>query len=348
MPIPELFISPVVQTNLARFGPTHWNNVSGLLDSLFNGPDGDGLVLTRNAASPTGAIWSSAGGVDLSGYVLTSDARLSDARTPLAHTHSWASITGTPTTLAGYGITDGGGGAAAAGTLTGTTLAANVVASSLTSVGILASVAIGNADLVLKRSAVSKLGVYAADGVTLGSINVAMGTHAPSQFAGVHFGTLVDGQGGWIKWRQNGDILLVRNASDSAPADFTANVLSGTGLSMGDGAPMTMSVSGQFMKNDFWMAWNSGAFTSSDMSIGRRTIGSFKVGTGGFVGSSLTPTAEIYVRNVRLDPYAAVKPVASVDERGSIWHVYGANGVKDTVEICAKDASDAYAWRVIY
>ena len=34
------------------------------------------------------------------------DARLSDARTPLAHTQAWSTITTTPTTLAGYGITD--------------------------------------------------------------------------------------------------------------------------------------------------------------------------------------------------------------------------------------------------
>jgi len=34
------------------------------------------------------------------------DARLSDARTPTAHTQAWSTITSTPTTLAGYGITD--------------------------------------------------------------------------------------------------------------------------------------------------------------------------------------------------------------------------------------------------
>ena len=35
------------------------------------------------------------------------DSRLSDARTPLAHAHTFDSITSKPTTLAGYGITDG-------------------------------------------------------------------------------------------------------------------------------------------------------------------------------------------------------------------------------------------------
>lgn len=36
---------------------------------------------------------------DLSGYVQTTDARLTDARTPIAHTHAWADVTGKPTTF---------------------------------------------------------------------------------------------------------------------------------------------------------------------------------------------------------------------------------------------------------
>ena len=39
------------------------------------------------------------------------DARLSDARTPLAHNQAWSTITSTPTTLSGYGITDAFDGA---------------------------------------------------------------------------------------------------------------------------------------------------------------------------------------------------------------------------------------------
>ena len=47
----------------------------------------------------------------LSGYGITdavssSDARLTDARTPTAHNQAWSTITSTPTTLTGYGITD--------------------------------------------------------------------------------------------------------------------------------------------------------------------------------------------------------------------------------------------------
>jgi hypothetical protein len=47
----------------------------------------------------------------LSGYGITdavgsSDARLTDSRTPTAHNQAWSTITSTPTTLSGYGITD--------------------------------------------------------------------------------------------------------------------------------------------------------------------------------------------------------------------------------------------------
>lgn len=42
------------------------------------------------------------------------------------------------------------------------------------------------------------------------------------------------------------------------------------------------------------------------------------------------------------------KPTCSSTTRGMYWHFLGGTGVKDTVEVCAKDASDVYAWRTIY
>jgi hypothetical protein len=45
---------------------------------------------------------------------------------------------------------------------------------------------------------------------------------------------------------------------------------------------------------------------------------------------------------------AGAQPACSAATRGTHWHVNGANGVKDTVAVCAKDASDIYAWRTIY
>jgi hypothetical protein len=44
----------------------------------------------------------------------------------------------------------------------------------------------------------------------------------------------------------------------------------------------------------------------------------------------------------------ATQPACDAAHRGAIWYFAGAAGVKDTVNVCAKDADDAYAWRVIY
>ena len=80
---------------------------------LFNGSGGtpSSLVLTNATGLPFGTGISGKPST-LAGYGITdavgsSDARLSDARTPTAHSQAWSTITATPTTLSGYGITDG-------------------------------------------------------------------------------------------------------------------------------------------------------------------------------------------------------------------------------------------------
>jgi hypothetical protein len=50
---------------------------------------------------------------------------------------------------------------------------------------------------------------------------------------------------------------------------------------------------------------------------------------------------------MQIQPMGA-QPACSSAVRGTFWHVNGAPGVKDSVAICAKDASDVYAWRTIY
>lgn len=63
------------------------------LGNVDNTSDADKPVSTATAAA-------------LAGKVDTTDTRLSDARTPTAHNQAWSTITGTPTTLSDYGITD--------------------------------------------------------------------------------------------------------------------------------------------------------------------------------------------------------------------------------------------------
>ncbi|MBI4422215.1 MAG: hypothetical protein HY554_00715, partial [Elusimicrobia bacterium] len=45
---------------------------------------------------------------------------------------------------------------------------------------------------------------------------------------------------------------------------------------------------------------------------------------------------------------AAAKPSCDSTVRGTFWVVQGGAGVKDDVQVCAKDAGDAYAWRVLF
>jgi hypothetical protein len=45
---------------------------------------------------------------------------------------------------------------------------------------------------------------------------------------------------------------------------------------------------------------------------------------------------------------ATAKPTCSATTRGTFWVTQNGAGVKDNVEVCAKDAADAYAWRTIY
>lgn len=56
---------------------------------------------------PGGLVQTGAWGSTSGTFAQGNDARFSDARAPLAHTHDWANIiSGKPVTIAGYGITD--------------------------------------------------------------------------------------------------------------------------------------------------------------------------------------------------------------------------------------------------
>jgi hypothetical protein len=42
------------------------------------------------------------------------------------------------------------------------------------------------------------------------------------------------------------------------------------------------------------------------------------------------------------------QPGCDATHRGWFWFAAGGAGVKDTVQVCAKDASNTYAWRTVY
>jgi hypothetical protein len=78
-------------------------------------------------------------------------------------------------------------------------------------------------------------------------------------------------------------------------------------------------------------------------SLGGKSYFAGSIGLG-----TTTPEQKLEVNGgVRLNT-ATAKPACGVASRGTFWFVQGGAGVKDTAEVCAKDAGDSYAWRTIY
>jgi hypothetical protein len=61
------------------------------------------------------------------------------------------------------------------------------------------------------------------------------------------------------------------------------------------------------------------------------------------VGGTSGPTTGTWMAG-RTD----AKPTCDVTRRGMYWHFFAAAGSTDTVEVCAKDAANAYAWHALY
>jgi hypothetical protein len=77
------------------------------------------------------------------------------------------------------------------------------------------------------------------------------------------------------------------------------------------------------------------------------TWGTFETLTAFGVGTAFPSQALEVNGGMRLNT-ATAQPSCSSATRGTFWFAQSASGVKDNVQVCAKDASDAYAWRVIF
>lgn len=87
-------------TTARIIGGTSFDGQSNIDISYTNLIDKPTLGTAASKDTPT------SGNATTSQVVLGNDTRLSDARTPTAHDQGWSTITSTPTTLAGYGISD--------------------------------------------------------------------------------------------------------------------------------------------------------------------------------------------------------------------------------------------------
>ena len=92
--------TPTFRSLVAADLPAHSHgNITnvGAIGTTTNLP----IITTTNGVLTTGSFGSVA-----NSFCQGNDSRLSDARTPTAHNQAWGTITGTPSSLSGYGITD--------------------------------------------------------------------------------------------------------------------------------------------------------------------------------------------------------------------------------------------------
>jgi hypothetical protein len=90
-------------------------------------------------------------------------------------------------------------------------------------------------------------------------------------------------------------------------------------------------------------AIGANAVVSADNAL---VLGDSSVSVG--IGTS-TPTAKLDVTGgVRLNKDNSGKPSCDATTRGTFWFTQGGAGVKDSAEVCAKDAANGFAWRTLY
>lgn len=89
--------------------------------------------------------------------------------------------------------------------------------------------------------------------------------------------------------------------------------------------------------------------SASRFEIRNENTTALSITSSSFVGiGTISPGEKLEVNGgVRLNTVTA-KPTCDSSHRGTFWSTQGSAGVKDNVEVCAKDAADAYAWRTIY
>ena len=136
--------------------------------------------------------------------------------------------------------------------------------------------------------------------------------------------------------------IVVQNNDDIGEINFqpeggSGPVISALINSAVDGSTITASsVPARLM---FWTMPTGGSLPLERMRI--TSDGDVGIGT-------ISAGAKLEVNGgIRLNTSTA-KPTCDSTQRGTQWFTQGANGVKDTLEVCAKDATNAYAWRTLY
>lgn len=126
---------------------------------------------------------------------------------------------------------------------------------------------------------------------------------------------------------------------------FTSNVVDFTGSEIvTSGLPVSASDTGTIVSTK-----NSSASNATQLVI-KHNLDAVEFDNqrgGGMIFSQTASGNAVFNSGVEVNSTAS-KPTCAVGIRGMLWVTQGGAGVKDAVEVCAKDSGDAYAWRTIY
>ena len=201
---------------------------AGALGSTANLP----IITTTGGALSAGSF-----GATANTFCQGNDSRLSDARTPTAHNQAWSTISGTPTTLTGYGISD-----------------AQPLDSDLTSIAALTTTTYGRSQLALADAA--------ADTAQLNAFSSSLKGLAPASGGGT--ANFLRADGTWATPAGGGDAFRWFGA-----AEFIPRTTAGCGVNSDETA--TNRVNRDLLMFDaatqehaqIWFAWPTGWNTFS-------------------------------------------------------------------------------------
>jgi hypothetical protein len=177
---------------------------------------------------------------------------------------------------------------------------------------------------------------YAAQGY--GGGGVAVGYAAQGYNNSVVVGA--EARGGY------GNGVVIGRQAGSSLTDGVGNILIGyrTGVTLTSGSyNILIGHNVNAPSNTTWNFLNIGGLIFGTNLDRSGNISSGNVGIG-----TMTPGEKLEVNGgIRLNT-ATTKPICDASKRGTLWFTQGGPDVKDTLEICAKDNANAYAWRTIY
>lgn len=169
-------------------------------------------------------------------------------------------------------------------------------------------------------------------------------------------------------------MFVFNNNTDSIAqsTDFAIHSTSG-GISIGDGsgnaATMRVYTAGvqvgpNWTQGPAIFLADDGGSGSTDMRMGADVKFKWTSGANAFNGSLDTGLVRFApgILRATLNPATGFgggfavgdtaanspQPTCDATVRGTLWAIYQGAGVKDNVQVCAKDSGDAYAWRTIY